>query len=130
MTRAYLDSSAFVKLVNVEPESAALRAELVPWPHMASAALLAAEVLRAAARAGAQTVADARALLAGVELISLDEPLLQACALVLPPELRTLDAIHLAAALSIRSEVGVFFVYDQRLADAARSQGLPVRSPA
>ncbi|MGH7761690.1 MAG: hypothetical protein ACREOY_09795 [Candidatus Dormibacteraceae bacterium] len=35
MTRAYLDSSAFVKLVSLEPESEALRAELLPWPHLA-----------------------------------------------------------------------------------------------
>ena len=129
MTRAYVDSSAFVKLLSLEAESAALRAELLPWPHLASAALLVAEVLRAAARVSRQTVVDAHALLAGVELIGVDEPLLQVCALVPPLELRTLDAIHLAAALSIRSELGAFFVYDQRLADAARGHGLPVRSP-
>ncbi|MHB8508805.1 MAG: type II toxin-antitoxin system VapC family toxin [Candidatus Dormibacteria bacterium] len=130
MTRAYLDSSAFVKLVSLEPESAALRVEVLPWANLTSATLLAAEVLRAAARVGAQTVADAHALLAAFELIGVDEPLLQASALVPPPELRTLDAIHLAAALSIRSDLGAFFVYDQRLADAARRHGLPVRSPA
>ncbi|MHB8590363.1 MAG: type II toxin-antitoxin system VapC family toxin [Candidatus Dormibacteraceae bacterium] len=130
MTRAYVDSSAFVKLVSLEAESAALRAELLPWPHLASAALLVAEVLRAAAQVSRQTVVDAQALLAGVELIGVDEPLLQLCALVSPPELRTLDAIHLAAALSIRSELGAFFVYDQRLADAARGHGLPVRAPS
>ena len=129
MTRAYLDSSAFVKLVSLEPESAALRAELLPWAHLASAALLVAEVLRAAVRVGPQTVADARALLVGVELIGVDQSLLEACALVAPMDLRTLDAIHLAAALSIRSELGAFFVYDQRLADAARRHDLPVRSP-
>lgn len=130
MTRAYLDSSAFVKLVNQEPESAALRAELMPWPQLASAALLVAETLRAAVRVGPQTVADARAVLAGVELIGVDQSLLEACAFIPPPELRTLDAIHLAAALSIRSDLGAFFVYDQHLADVARGHGLPVRSPA
>jgi uncharacterized protein len=129
LTRAYLDSSAFVKLVSLEPESAALRADLVPWPHLASAALLAAEVLRAAVRVGPQAVADAGALLAGVDLIGVDQSLLEGSAFLPPPDLRTLDAIHLAAALSIRSELGAFFVYDQRLATAARGQGLPVRSP-
>ncbi|MFN2465940.1 MAG: type II toxin-antitoxin system VapC family toxin [Candidatus Dormibacteria bacterium] len=130
MTRAYLDSSAFVKLVSLEPESAALRADLVPWPHLVSSALIAAEVLRAAARVSTEAVAHARALLDGVELIGIDQTFLEGCAFVPPPELRTLDAIHLAAALSIRSELGAFFVYDQRLAEAARRLGLPVRSPA
>jgi predicted nucleic acid-binding protein len=129
VTRAYLDSSAFVKLVSLEPESAALRADLVPWSNLASSALLAAEVLRAAVRAGPQAVADARALLAGVELIGVDQPLLEASAFLPPPDLRTIDAIHLSAALSIRSDLGAFFVYDLRLANAARGHGLPVRSP-
>ncbi|MFN2462286.1 MAG: type II toxin-antitoxin system VapC family toxin [Candidatus Dormibacteria bacterium] len=129
MTHAYLDSSAFVKLVSLESESAALRADLAPWPQLVSATLLAAEVLRAAVRVGPNAVGDARALLDGVELIGVDQSLFEACAFIPPPDLRTLDAIHLAAALSIRSELGAFFVYDQRLADAARRHGLPVRSP-
>jgi predicted nucleic acid-binding protein len=44
--------------------------------------------------------------------------------------LRTLDAIHLASALAIRDELEAFVTYDSRLADAARSAGLSVISPA
>jgi predicted nucleic acid-binding protein len=47
-----------------------------------------------------------------------------------PVRLRTLDAIHLAAALSLGDEVGAMFTYDGRLADAARQYGLEVREPA
>ena len=40
------------------------------------------------------------------------------------------DALHLATALSVRDEIGLFVTYDERLADAADNQGLPVAQPA
>jgi predicted nucleic acid-binding protein len=44
--------------------------------------------------------------------------------------LRTLDAIHLATALSLREDLGEFATYDTRLAGAAREAGLAVLAPA
>lgn len=46
-----------------------------------------------------------------------------------PTTLRSLDAIHLAAALDIRDDLAAFVTYDRRLFEAARGVGLPVRSP-
>ena len=46
------------------------------------------------------------------------------------PFLRTLDAIHLAAATSVRAGLSAFVTYDKRLAAAAGEIGLPVLSPA
>ena len=46
-----------------------------------------------------------------------------------PAGLRTLDALHLATALTIRSDIGAFLAYDDRLAAAAASRGLPVVAP-
>ncbi len=43
--------------------------------------------------------------------------------------LRTLGAIHLASALSVRDEVTAFCCYDRRLLDAAGDAGLPVHAP-
>lgn len=43
------------------------------------------------------------------------------------PQLRSLDAIQLASALAVRSSIQAFFTHDQRLADDARAEGLPVR---
>ena len=57
------------------------------------------------------------------------EPLLDSAATMNPPELRSLNAIHLAAALSLGSDLGVLVAYDERLAEAARQQGLTVHSP-
>lgn len=45
------------------------------------------------------------------------------------PELRTLDAIHLATAESMGDRLGVVFTYDDRLISAALLEGLPVASP-
>lgn len=127
---AYLDTSAFVKLVVVEPESAALRTRLQSWPDRASATLLRTETARALRRSGNDhLVGPARRLFAGMLLIRLDEPLLDRAGDLGPAELRSLDAVHLAAALSIGPDLGVLLTYDDRLRDAAISQGLTVESP-
>lgn len=87
------------------------------------------ESLRACARYGPQFVARARAGLAGLAMLPIDDDLLHAAAGLPPPELRSLDAIHLATALSIGDRLGVMLCYDERLTEAARSAGLPVVSP-
>ena len=128
---AYLDSSAFVKLIVVEPESEALRRAINRWPDRASATLLRTETVRALRRSGnEQHVANARRLLRSVHLIRVDEPLLDRAGELDPPDLRSLDAIHLAAALGLSSDLGIMFVYDTRLKHAAELCGLDVASPA
>jgi len=127
---AYLDSSAFVKLVVHEPESSALRAALVRWPDRVSATLLRTETVRALRRTGNEAdIPKARALVRKVGLIRVDEPLLDRAGDLDPPDLRTIDAIHLATALGLSEELGVMFVYDARLREAALAAGLEVASP-
>ena len=43
--------------------------------------------------------------------------------------LRSLDAIHLASAMSIEAELTGFVVYDRRLADAVSTAGLEPVAP-
>lgn len=127
---AYLDTSAFVKLIVAEPESRALRARLRRWPDRASATLLRTETVRALRRSGHEhLVGKARRLFGSILLIRLDEPLLDRAADLGPPELRSLDAVHLAAALSIGPDLGVLLTYDDRLRAAALGQGLAAESP-
>jgi predicted nucleic acid-binding protein len=127
---AYLDTSAFVKLIVAEPESGELRARLRRWPDRASATLLRAETIRALRRSGNdKLIGKARRLFGAVYLIRLDEPLLDRAGDLGPAELRSLDAVHLAAALSIGPDLGVLFTYDSRLRDAAVLQGIDVESP-
>jgi predicted nucleic acid-binding protein len=47
-----------------------------------------------------------------------------------PLSLRSLDAVHLATALSLQPELAGMIVYDHRLAAAARAAGLTVWAPA
>jgi predicted nucleic acid-binding protein len=127
---AYLDTSAFVKLVVAEPESTALARFLRRWPSRASSALLRAEALRALGRFGQQQAGAARQLFGGLHLIAMDDALLDRAGELRPWTVRSLDAVHLAAALSLGSDLGVVVTYDERLAEAARIQGLDVAAPA
>jgi predicted nucleic acid-binding protein len=128
---AYLDSSAFVKLVVAEPESQALRRAIARWPQRASSTLLRAETIRALRRSGnTGQVPAARRLLRAVQMIRIDETLLDRAADLEPVELRTMDAIHLAAALEIGQDLGVMIAYDTRLVAAAQAYGLVVESPS
>ncbi len=128
---AYLDSSAFVKLVVAEPESAALRRVLSRWPDQASSTLIRTEVVRALRRSGnGHLVGPARRLIAAMRLVRLDEPMLDRAAELEPGHLRTLDAIHLATAMAIGPDLGVLFTYDDRLQSAANASGLVVAAPS
>jgi predicted nucleic acid-binding protein len=126
---AYLDASAFVKLVKDEPESAALDAALEAWPRKSSSALLEVEGPRAARRTNPLAYDAARALLDGMELLEIDADIRRAAADLSDPGVRTLDAIHLATALSLGGRCGAFFAYDDRLIAAARAHGLTVTVP-
>jgi uncharacterized protein len=127
---AYLDTSAVVKLLVREEESPALRRALRKWPRRASSALLRVELLRATRRAGLpRLTAQARQQLGAIHLVRLDDGLLDRAADLDPPTLRTLDAIHLAAALEMGGDLGVVVTYDDRMLQAAIGLGLPTASP-
>ena len=88
---------------------------------------------RAIERKGSGTTAAVRRIedvVEGVSIIELDEGLARAASQLAPPTMRSLDAIHLASALSIRTELDAFVTYDVRLGEAARSLGLSVVAPA
>jgi predicted nucleic acid-binding protein len=125
----YLDTSAFMKLVAEEAESAALRRYLRSGRLRTSAILLQTEGLRAAARLSAAHLGVARQLLRGLALIQADRQLYAVAGALPPPELRSLDALHVAAALALGQDLAEFVTYDHRMIDAARLHGLPVVSP-
>jgi predicted nucleic acid-binding protein len=125
----YLDSSAIVKLVVPEPESRSLAAAIDGKPDVVSSVLSRVEVLRAIQRSGAGSpVAErAEAIFGRIALVRLEEPILRDAAAMGPTELRTLDAIHLATALTISPDA--LITYDARLGKAARAAGLTVEAP-
>ena len=71
----------------------------------------------------------AEEVVARIGLIGIDAPVLNAAARLDPPGLRTLDAIHLATALSVERDLGCLVSYDSRLLEAAASSGLAVLAP-
>jgi predicted nucleic acid-binding protein len=126
---AYLDSSALVKLIAIEAETAALRQELRRWPDRASSLLASIEVTRTARRLGGHAPALAARVVAGLRLLAID-PIVPAAAQIGGTTLRSLDAIHLATALSISGELGALITYDNRMISDGQAIGLPVLSPA
>jgi predicted nucleic acid-binding protein len=106
-----------------------LRRELADWGDYVSSTLLAVEAIRACRRYGAAYAHEARAWLEGVSLLAMDDAVLDEATSLEPSGLRSLDAIHLATALSVRDDLGAFFTYDHRLTEAADCHGLPVARP-
>jgi predicted nucleic acid-binding protein len=125
---AYMDASAFVKLVVQERESDALSAAIRGW-RLTSSALLEVEAVRAVRRRKPGHEDAARALLRIVDVIDVGNDVRRAAADVAEPRLRSLDAIHLATALSLGDRCGAVFTYDDRLIAAAQAHGLPVTVP-
>ncbi|MDQ3766094.1 MAG: type II toxin-antitoxin system VapC family toxin [Actinomycetota bacterium] len=129
----YLDSSALLKLVVVERESTELITFVAQWDHHAVSALAVTEVLSAAQRRAAAEVDEVRSraetVLTGVALIRVDEALLRMAAKLGPPSLCSLDAIHLASALSLGDDLAGLVTYDNRLAKGAYSSAVPVHMP-
>lgn len=126
----YLDSSALLKLVLAERESPALDRHLAGADRRVSCALAHVEVIRTARKRSAETVEQARGLLERVHLIAVDIELLEVAANLEDDRLRSLDAIHVAAALSLEDDLAELITYDRRMAGAAEGLGLPVISPA
>jgi uncharacterized protein len=126
----YLDSSALVKLVVTEPETAALRRYLRARSARVTSELSVAEVMRAALRRDAELVEAARRLFARVDRIALGSQLVERAATLMPREMRTLDALHVASALELGVELEAIVAYDRRLLDAAAAHRLPTVSPA
>lgn len=125
----YLDSSAIVKLVVEERESRALTAWLADGSEGVSCDLARVEVLRAVRPSGAAAGERAHRVLGALTLLRLDALLLERAAALEPEDLRSLDAIHMAAALALGADLAGVVTYDVRQAEAARSLGLRVEAP-
>ncbi len=119
-----------MKLPLREPEYNSLSNELADYDGYVSSMLLGVEAIRACARYGEEYAEEARAFLLDVALLPLDDLLLDRASALGPTGLRSLDAIHLATALSVHEEIGAFFTYDTRLRRAAVEHGLPVSGTA
>ena len=126
-TVVYVDTSALGALLVEQLESDALEGWLDQTSDMlVSSDLLEVELRRLAVREGIDQ-ADVTRLLDGVSLAALDRAVYRSAGLLPMPYLRTLDALHLEAAM--RLDAAAVLTYDRRLSKAARSVGLRVVAP-
>jgi len=129
MSATYVDSSAIVKLAIKESESDALRKYLRRRRPLISSALARTEVLRALLPGGEAAVAAGRRALTRVDLVRVNDAVLNLAGSLDPIELRSLDAIHLATATRLGTDLGEIVTYDERMAVAARAMGYRVATP-
>ncbi len=126
----YVDTSALVKLIVNEAGTVALRAWLAEQPRdLVACDLARTELLRAVRRAVPDRVLRAREVLDAVTLMDVTTEIFEAAGRLDPTVLRTLDAIHLAAALDLGDDLEGIVTYDERLAQAAHASGIAVTSP-
>jgi uncharacterized protein len=126
----YLDTSALTKLVVAEAETAALRTWLADVERdPVSCDLARTELMRAVRRAAPDRVVRAREVLDAVSLLEVTTATFEAAGRLDPTILRSLDAIHLAAALDLGDDLDGIVTYDDRLAEAAKVNGVAVVTP-
>lgn len=126
----YVDSSAIVKLVAIEPETPALSRFLEGRQPLVSSGLASTEVRRAVLPLGDKFLRQARDVLARFELVRVSDEVLEDAGRLEPSSLRSLDAIHLATAALFGSTLGGVISYDRRMRDAAVSYGWSAHAPA
>lgn len=126
----YVDTSAAVKLVVEEPESPALSAWLAPESRdIVSSDLLRTELLRVARRGGPETVRQAREVLDSITLFTVSTATFEAAGRLDPVGLRSLDAVHLTAALEFGDDLEGVVTYDDPLRAATEHHGLMAVAP-
>lgn len=141
----YFDICALLKLIRADAQSGALSAfiDARPGNRWFTSELARTELARTVRRVNHDDrgrLADearlraelnhAERLWERLDLIAVSTRVLTEAANIEQPFLRTLDAIHLSAAASLRGSLSAFVTYDKRLAAAAGELGLPVRSPS
>jgi predicted nucleic acid-binding protein len=126
----YVDTSALVKLVVAESETDALRSWIsAENPVLVSCDLARTELLRAVRRGAADRAVQARAVLDSITLVALATATFEAAGRLDPAIVRTLDAVHIAAALGLGDDLVGIVTYDDRLAGGAEANGIRVVTP-
>lgn len=125
----YLDSSAIVKLAVREPESVALRRYLRRKQPLVTSALARTEVARALLPFGSDAVTRGVDVLRRIDVVRINDRILRAAGAMVPVELRSLDAIHLATARQLGDDLARVCTYDDRMTAAATGLGLAVVAP-
>jgi predicted nucleic acid-binding protein len=129
MSLLYVDTSAIAKLFIAEAESSALKKYL--GPNLVTSGISRLEVKRVIDRNPNLYLKPAMKVLDNFQFVEQDQTIFAIAEnFRMMPYLTSLDAIHLASALVIQSEVDAFVTYDKELARAAELLGFNVVAPA
>ncbi|HMU26386.1 MAG TPA: type II toxin-antitoxin system VapC family toxin [Solirubrobacterales bacterium] len=124
---AYFDTSALTKLILDEEESPRISEFMnTREVSLVSSQLSEVELLRAVSRSQPGSRPKARELLDRMVLLPITSSILERAAVLDPPSLRSLDAIHLATAVEIKTHLAGVMTYDNRMRKAAEGLQLPV----
>jgi hypothetical protein len=73
---------------------------------------------------------QARTVLESVILLTLSTSICERAAMLEPDVLRSLDALHLAAALELGDDLEAVVTYDHRMAEGAEALGISTIAPS
>lgn len=125
----YLDSSAILKLIFQENESAALVSAI--RNQSVSSSISRIEVVRVVQRTNPESLSFAKAELSKLISVPISEAVMRiAESFAGMATLRSLDAIHVASALLLGSSIDGLITYDTQMAQNAKEMGLMVHAPA
>nr|WP_246286205.1 type II toxin-antitoxin system VapC family toxin [Microbacterium pseudoresistens] len=133
----YVDTSAALKRVFEEDESAALMTAIdeavLGGDRLISSHLTRVELGRGIRRriefeSHARLTSAFEAATADIAFAPMSPSIIESARIIGPPVLRSLDAIHLAAAIAVGA--GEVWTYDERLAAASEEMGIVARMPS
>ena len=124
----YADSSAILKLLIVEKESAALT-NFIDFT-IKSSVLTRVEIISVLHKIAPEKIAQAQVILAGIDLTPLNPAILSAAENFAPAiTLKSLDALHVASVLFLGAAVEGLITYDKAMIKNAKELGITVVSP-
>ena len=124
----YIDSSAIIKLIKVEKESAALVKKLPR--SIITSRIARVEVARTIAQHEPDLLDLAYDVLSDIQMIAVEDSIISIAEnLPVFTQLRSLDAIHVASATAMKSIVQGIITYDKQMGEAASALGFAVSSP-
>ena len=129
----YVDTSAAMKLLREEEETPALirwQKKLSPKSHQAvSSDILRTELMLAGTRWGVSAT-EIRRVVNALTTLRVTGNICDSAGRLSGLGLRSLDALHLASALTLEQSLQAVVTYDKRMVHAAQQLGLPTVSPA
>jgi predicted nucleic acid-binding protein len=129
MAGLYVDTSALGRVLLAEPDAAVIRSALGRYGAWWSSRLLIVELRRLAKRQSLELPAEQ--FLRQMRLVDLDRAAVERASRLDPVELRSLDALHLEAAITLAGvgEIAAVLTFDHRLQAACAHHGLAVEAP-